>query len=335
MKKISFGIDIGGINSAIGIVDESGKIYSESVVSTKAYPYFDQYPAYVDAIEEAMNALLGQLDFEYSLVGIGIGAPNASYNRGTIEQPANLWKYRPEEQGDETLRIFPLVEDLRQRFSGCICAITNDANAATLGEMIFGAARGMCDFSVITLGTGLGSGFVAGGEMIYGLEGFAGEYGHVIVERGGRDCGCGRKGCLETYCSATGICRTAAELMSTMRESSVLRDIPYNKLDSLQISKAAAAGDPIACEAFRYTAEMLGRALADLISIFTPEAIILFGGLAKAGDILFEPTKKYMDENTFAPLRGKTKLLPSGVQEGNIAVMGAAALAWKEISKRE
>lgn len=327
MKRISFGIDIGGINSAIGIVDESGKIYAESVVPTKSYPYFDQYGEYVTALEVAMNGLLEGLDFEYELVGIGIGAPNASYMRGTIEQPANLWKYRGE--GDESQRVFPLVEDLRSRFGGCFCAITNDANAATLGEMLFGAARGMRDFAVITLGTGLGSGFVAGGEMIYGAEGFAGEYGHVVVERGGRDCGCGRKGCLETYCSATGICRTAAELMATMREKSVLRDIPYNKLDSLQIAKAAAAGDVIACEAFRYTAEKLGMALADLISIFTPEAIILFGGLAKAGDILFEPTKRYMDENTFAPLRGKTKLLASGVQEGNIAVMGAAALVWK------
>ncbi len=331
MKRISFGIDIGGINSAIGIVDESGKIYCESVVSTKAYPYFDLYPAYVEAVTVAMRELLSQLDFEYELVGIGIGAPNASYVRGTIEQPANLWKYRPEESGDESKRVFSLVDDLKAQFGGCFVAITNDANAATLGEMIFGAARGMKDFAVITLGTGLGSGFVAGGEMIYGQEGFAGEYGHVVVERDGRDCGCGRKGCLETYASATGICRTVFELMATMREESVLREIPYKKLDSLQIAKAAAAGDPIACEAFRFTAEKLGRSLADLISIFTPEAIILFGGLAKSGAILFEPTKKYMDENTFAPLAGKTKLLPSGVSEGNIAVMGAAALVWKNI----
>lgn len=348
MKKISFGVDIGGINSAIGIVDRTGKIYCESVVSTKSYPYFDQYPNYVEALAEAMRGLLSGLDFEYELMGIGIGAPNASSVRGTIEQPANLWKYRPVEggeqrgvqgeergcvqgveQGEESARVFSLVEDLKRQFPQCESVkITNDANAATIGEMVFGAAQGMQDFAMVTLGTGLGSGFVANGEMIYGTEGFAGELGHICAVHNGRECGCGLRGCIETYVSATGICRTAFELMATMRDKSVLRDIPFNKLDSLQIAQAAEAGDPIALEAFRYTAELLGRVLGTVVTIFTPEAIVLFGGLAKAGKILIEPTKLYMDRATLPSQSGKTKLLASAIK-GNVAIMGAAALILK------
>ncbi len=330
MKKISFGIDIGGINSAIGIVDESGKIYCESVVSTKSYPLVENYPDYVKSVAKAMRELLTQLDFEYELLGIGIGAPNASSVRGTIEQPANLWKYRPDQDGDESERVFPLVDDLKALFPECKSVMmTNDANAATIGEMVFGAARGMKDFAVITLGTGLGSGFVANGEMIYGTEGFAGELGHICAIHEGRDCGCGLRGCIETYVSATGICRTVFELMATMRDKSVLRDVPFNKLDSLQIARAAEAGDPVAKEAFRYTAELLGRVLGTVVTIFTPEAIILFGGLAKAGNILFEPTKMYMDQYTLPSQSGKTKLLASGIKDGNVAIMGAAALVFQ------
>ncbi len=330
MKKISFGVDIGGINSAIGLVDESGKIYCEKVVSTKSYPHFDQYEAYVEALAQGMRELLSQLDFEYELLGIGIGAPNASAVRGTIEQPANLWKYRAGEVADEAQRVFPLVEDLRSRFPECKkVEITNDANAATIGEMVFGAARGMRDFAVVTLGTGLGSGFVANGEMIYGTEGFAGELGHICAVPDGRECGCGLNGCIETYVSATGICRTAFELMATMRDKSSLRDIPFNKIDSLQIAQAAAAGDPVAKEAFRYTAELLGKTLGTVVTLFTPEAIILFGGLAKAGEILFQPTKEYMELSTLPSQRGKTKLLASGIKDGNVAIMGAAALIFK------
>ncbi len=330
MKKISFGIDIGGINTAIGLVDQSGKIYCERVVSTKKYPYVDLYSNYVEDVAQSMRELLLQLDFEYELLGIGIGAPNASAVRGTIEQPANLWKYRADDSGDEAKRVFHLVEDLRGYFPECEnIQITNDANAATIGEMVFGAARGMRDFAVVTLGTGLGSGFVANGEMIYGTEGFAGELGHICAVAEGRDCGCGLKGCIETYVSATGICRTAFELMATMRDKSLLREIPFNKLDSLQIAQAAAAGDPIAKEAFRYTAELLGKILGTVVTLFTPEAIIVFGGLAKAGEILFEPTKLYMEASTLPSQRGKTKLLASGITDGNIAVMGAAALIFK------
>ncbi len=330
MKKLVFGVDIGGINSAFGLVDKSGKIYAESVVPTSAYPHFENYSEYVERLATEMKAMLSTLDFEYELVGIGIGAPNATYHKGRIEQPANLWKFPDGVEGDESKRVFELVADLKIYFPNCESVfITNDANAATIGEMMFGAARGMKDFVVVTLGTGLGSGFVAGGEMIYGHDGFAGELGHVTVDRGGRECGCGRRGCLECYVSATGMRRTAFELMSSMRVDSPLRSVPYHKLDSLQIAQAAQAGDELALEAFRFTGEMLGRALADVMVLTSPEAIILFGGMAKSGELIFEPTRRYMEESMMANFRGKVKLLPSGVQDGNIAIMGAAALVWQ------
>lgn len=330
MKRVSVGIDIGGINSAFGVVDSEGKIIAEGGISTKAYPNYSDYPAYVEALAGGVKQLLSSLDFDYELAGIGIGAPNASFNSGSIEQPANLWKHTSDE-GREGDRVFNLTGDLGEYFPACEdIKITNDANAATMGEMLFGAAKGMKDFAVITLGTGLGSGFVAGGEMIYGRAGFAGEFGHANVVRDGRECGCGNRGCLECYVSATGIKRTAFELMATMREPSPLRDLPFTKLESLDIAIAASKGDALALEAFRYTGEILGRALADLITIFTPEAIIIFGGLAKSGDLIFEPTKHYMDLNTMANFRGQTKLLPSGIKEGNIAIIGAAALVMNE-----
>lgn len=329
-KRLTFGIDIGGINSAFGLVDEQGEGYGEGGISTAAYPKFNDYPQYIKDLCEAMRALLTSLDFDYELVGIGVGAPNANYQSGTIEQPANLWKYDESNEGcDESDRIFHFVEDLKKEFPNVeYIAITNDANVATIGEMIFGNARGMKDFAMVTLGTGLGSGFVANGELIYGHDGFAGEMGHVIVERGGRECGCGRKGCLETYASATGIRRTAFELMSKMRDDSDLRSIPFAELDSYHIFKAAQNGDPIALEAFRFTGEMLGRAIADVVTITSPEAVILFGGLAKSGDLIFEPTKRYMEENMLYCFKNKVKLLPSAIQDRNVAIIGAGALIW-------
>ncbi len=334
MKKIAIGIDIGGTNTVFGAVDARGKIFAESTLPTSNYPYYEDYPSYVTDLASAIKSLLSSLDFDYELVGIGVGAPNAAYYRGTIERPANLWKFASGNEGLEESRIFPLADYLKSQFPVCkYVLLTNDANAATIGEMMFGAAKGMKDFVVATLGTGLGSGFVAGGEMIYGPDGMAGELGHVNVVRNGRECGCGLRGCLECYVSATGIKRTAFELMCEMRVASPLRDIPFNKLESLDIAKAAAAGDEISIEAFRRTGEVLGRALADMVAVTTPEAVILFGGLAKAGEMIFTPTLKYMDENTMPSLRGKTKLLPSGVQDGNIAIMGAAALIWDKIAK--
>ena len=333
MKKLAIGIDIGVINTAFGLVDENGDLYAESVISTKKYPYVDDYPAYVKELCNSMRALADSVSFEYELAGIGIGAPNANYHQGTIEMPANLWKFREgETDPDENRRIFRLAEDIARCF-GVKTLVTNDANAATIGEMIYGNAKGMKDFVMITLGTGLGSGFVANGEMIYGHDGFAGEFGHIIVERNGRECGCGRRGCLETYVSATGIKRTAFELMAKMTAPSKLRGIAFDDFDASMISAAAAQGDPIALEAYRFTGEMLGRALADVVTVTSPEAIVLFGGLSKAGKLIFEPTQWYMEENMLFVFKNKVKLLPSGIQGKNAAILGASALIWQDGAK--
>ena len=307
MKKLAIGIDIGGINTAFGLVDENGDLYADSVVSTKKFPLFTDYPAYVAELTESLHALADSLSFEYELVGIGIGAPNANYHTGVIEHPANLWKFPVGETNpDESRRMFPLVDDIK---------------------------KALKDFIMITLGTGLGSGFVANGEMIYGHDGFAGEFGHVIAVRGGRQCGCGRRGCLETYVSATGIKRTVFELMATMTEPSELRDIPFANFDAAMVSTAASHGDPIALEAFRITGEMLGYALADAVTITSPEAIFLFGGLAKSGKYIFEPTQWYMEENMMSVFKNKVKLLPSGIQSQNAAILGASALIWQEVKQ--
>ena len=304
MKKLAIGIDIGGINTAFGLVDENGDLYADSVVSTKKFPLFTDYPAYVAELTESLHALADSLSFEYELVGIGIGAPNANYHKGTVETPANLWKFRDGDPNpDESRRMFPLVDDIKKAFPGVECRMTNDANAATIGE------------------------------MIYGHDGFAGEFGHVIAVRGGRQCGCGRRGCLETYVSATGIKRTVFELMATMTEPSELRDIPFANFDAAMVSTAASHGDPIALEAFRITGELLGYALADAVTITSLEAIFLFGGLAKSGKYIFEPTQWYMEENMMSVFKNKVKLLPSGIQSQNAAILGASALIWQEVKQ--
>lgn len=331
MKKLAIGIDIGGINTAFGLVDQTGTVYAESVLPTCRYAGFDDYPAYVKALCSALRELLQVVSFPFELAGIGVGAPNANYHCGTVESPANLWKFGDKEPDrNEARRIFPLAKDLEAAFPGIRVLVTNDANAATLGEMTYGNARGMRDFIMITLGTGLGSGFVANGKMIYGHDGFAGEFGHVIVEPNGRECGCGRRGCLETYVSATGIKRTAFELMAVMNAPSALRDIPFRDFEALMITRAAEHGDPIALETFRYTGEMLGRALANVVTVTSPEAIFLFGGLARAGRYLFEPTRRYMEEHMLYVFRNKVRLLPSGIQDKNAAILGAAALIWQQ-----
>ncbi|MCH5335032.1 MAG: ROK family protein [Alistipes sp.] len=330
MKKLAIGIDIGGINTAFGLVDDEGTVYAEYVVSTKKYPRFDDYQPYVEELCGAIKTMLGTVSFDFELTGIGIGAPNANYHTGTIEHPANLWKFTEANAGcDESLRVFHLAADIGRRFPGVEVLMTNDANAATIGEMVYGNARGMKDFVMVTLGTGLGSGFVANGEMIYGHDGFAGEFGHVVVRPGGRKCGCGRRGCLEAYVSATGIKRTAFELMAEMTEPSELRGIAYDDFDSAMVSAAADKGDPVALEAFRVTGEMLGKALADMVVITSPEAVFLFGGLAKAGDKIFEPTKRYMEQNMLSVFKNKVRILPSGIEGKNAAILGAAALIWQ------
>ena len=332
MKKLVFGIDIGGTNTAFGLVDENGEIFGESAISTRSYMTYSDYPRYIEDLAAAMKLLLNGINFGFELVGIGIGAPNGNYYKGTVEIPANLWKYTNEQIAagmKNEDRIFNLAEDLGKHFEGVPVYVTNDANAATIGEMVYGGAKGMKDFIMITLGTGVGSGFIANGEMIYGHDGFAGEFGHVIVERNGRQCGCGRKGCLETYTSAGGIKRTAFELMATMNDPSPLREYSFDQLEAAMLSQFAAKGDPIAKECFRLTGQKLGYALADAVTITSPEAIFIFGGLAKAGDLIFEPIKHYMEENMLIAFKNKVKVLPSELQNKNAAILGASALVWQ------
>jgi glucokinase len=332
LKKLAMGIDIGGTNTAFGLVDEDGNIIAEGKISTEKFKYYEDYQPYINTLAQAMKVVIASQP-ECELIGIGVGAPNACIHTGEIETPANLWKFEnPADPRPDSIRVFKFVEDLGKHFEGTKVMITNDANAAAIGEMVFGNARGMKDFAMITLGTGLGSGIVCNGEMVYGSDGFAGEYGHIAVDsrETGRQCGCGRKGCLEAYVSATGIKRTAFELMATMTCESELRAIPYEKFEAKMLSDAAAKNDPIALEAFERTGKVLGLALADLTAITSPEAIILFGGLANAGNYIVEPTHRHMEQNQLSVFKGKVKLLMSGIQDKNVAILGGAALIWKQ-----
>jgi len=317
MKKVVTGVDIGGTNTRLGLVDEKGKVLCESNFSTTDYPKINDF---VTALVAAINKLLKGKDYE--LIGIGIGAPDANYHRGTIEHAPNLaWK-----------GIVPLADLIRKKIKVPV-VVTNDANAAAMGEMIFGVAKKMKDFIVLTLGTGLGSGIVIDGKMVYGHTGFAGELGHMTVVPGGRECGCGRKGCLEVYASASGLVKTVIHLMSEMRDESPLRNIPPSKITSKKIAELAAKKDPIALRAMNETAEILGFGIINSIVFSSPEAIILFGGLAQAGELLFAPVRKYLEKNNYILMKGTVKILPSGIPESKGAVMGAAALIWNEVSK--
>ncbi|MDR0546387.1 MAG: ROK family protein [Dysgonamonadaceae bacterium] len=316
MKKLIAGIDIGGTNTAFGLVDENGIVHAEGVISTCKYTDFD---IYLQALCDAIHQLTGKVEDPFELSGIGVGAPNGNYYTGCIEFAPNLpWT-----------GVLPFVEKLSALFPNTPIALTNDANAAAIGEMIYGGAKGMKNFAVITLGTGLGSGIVVHGEVLYGHDGYAGELGHTIVSTNGRECGCGRYGCLETYASATGIKRTVYKLLADHAADSVLKNISFNELSAEMICTAAINGDAIAREAFAHTGEHLGRALANLVAITSPEAIFLFGGLVRAGKYILEPTKKSMEENMLKFWQGKIKLRISELNEKNAAVLGAAALAWK------
>ncbi|MEI8224612.1 MAG: ROK family protein [Bacteroidota bacterium] len=318
MKEVVAGIDIGGTNTVFGLVDKTGNILAENRLKTTDHPKIKNF---VSALAAAINKL-GEGKSNLKLAGIGVGAPNANYHKGTIELAPNLaWK-----------GIVPLAEYIRKKIDVPVI-VTNDANAAAMGEMIFGGAKKMKDFIILTLGTGLGSGIVINGEVVYGHTGFAGELGHTIVVPGGRDCGCGRQGCYETYASASGLVRTVLYMLSEMREESSLRDIPPSDLTAKKIAEAAAKKDPIAVEALDYTAEILAFGIVNAIGFSSPEAVFLFGGLAQAGEMLFIPTRKYVDQNVQPIFKGTYKILPSGVPESNAAVLGAAALAWNELKK--
>lgn len=315
MNDVAVGIDIGGTNTAIGLVTREGKCLAQATISTTASK---EVAVFVDAIASAIESL--KADAGAELAGIGIGAPNGNYYNGTIEFAPNLpWR-----------GVIALAQLVKLR-TGIPAVLTNDANAAAIGEMMYGGAKGMREFIIITLGTGLGSGIVTHGELVYGHDGFAGEIGHTIVDPDGRLCGCGRRGCLETYVSAPGICRTLFELMGEMTTPSPLRDMPPAKLTAAQIADAAHNGDALALEAFERTGKTLGLKLADAVAHTSPEAIFLFGGLANAGPLIFDPTRKHMEEFMLNIFKGKVKLLPSSLKE-NAAVLGASALVWKEIA---
>lgn len=315
VKPYAVGIDMGGTNTVMGIVDTRGKVVATESVKTKAYPVFQDM---IEVIATTLRKLMGSVGGPQVIAGIGIGAPNANYYTGNIEFAPNLpWK-----------GVLPLGESLYDAL-GLPVAVTNDANAAAIGEMTYGVAKGMRDFIVITLGTGVGSGIVINGELVYGHDGFAGELGHTRVHSGDRLCGCGRKGCLETYCSATGVARTAREFLTTHNCDSLLRKLDPDQITSKDVFDAAQEGDGLAKEIFEYTGHIMGEAFADFVAFSAPEAIILFGGLAKAGDLLFNPIVEAMEENLQAMWKGKIKILPSGLASGDAAVLGASALAWK------
>lgn len=320
VKEVVLGIDIGGTFSKFGIVDREGNCLADEYTSTDR---FADINTYLENLYTEIANMVSGIKEKVEIKAIGIGAPNGNYYKGTIEHAPNLrWK-----------GIVPFVELIRNYFKDGPVVLTNDANAAALGEMIYGGARNMKNFVVITLGTGLGSGLVVNGELVYGHDGFAGELGHVTVLPGGRMCPTGRRGSLEAYVSATGIKRTVFELLADSIEESEFRDITYNQLTAAMIYDAARRGDKIAMMAFEITGKTLGRALADTVMHLSPEAIFMFGGLVKSGDLILKPTKQAMEDNLLPVFRNKVKILPSQIQEGSAAILGASALAWNELDK--
>ncbi|WP_299578640.1 ROK family protein [uncultured Sunxiuqinia sp.] len=325
MKKVAIGVDIGGTNTAIGVVDEAGNVMVKDSIPTPSHGNLEKY---IEELTVAIKELIKSVKLvnsDIEVLGIGIGAPNGNYYSGTIEYAPNL-SFRG---------VVPLVELLKKSFPNLdALALTNDANAAAIGEMIYGGAKGMKNFVMYTLGTGVGSGVVVNGDLVYGADGFAGECGHTVLIPGGRTCGCGTKGHLEAYCSAPGMKRTAFEIM--VRDNAVdslLADKSFKELDSKMIFDAAEKGDKVALEVFELTGKWLGQGLADTVHHLSPEAIFLFGGPTAAGDYIFKPTKASMEEYLLPIFKNKIKILPSELKQGDAAIVGASALVWKEIEK--
>jgi glucokinase len=315
-KPYVIGMDMGGTNTVFGVVDSRGNVISKSAIKTGTHADVNLYiQDLYDELIKLINAAGGPDKFK----GIGVGAPNGNYYTGNIEHAPNLpWK-----------GIVPFAKLMTEKF-GIPAALTNDANAAAFGEMTYGAARGMKNFIMITLGTGVGSGIIIDGKVLYGHDGFAGELGHTTaIREDGRLCGCGRTGCLETYCSATGVARSAREILGSSTKDSLLRNIPVDDITSKDVFEAAMEGDEIAKEIFEFTGKILGQSLADFVAFSAPEAIVLFGGLSKAGDLIMNPIRENMEKNLLPLWRGKIKLLFSDLKEADAAVLGASALAWE------
>ena len=313
-KPYVIGLDLGGTNSVFGIVDARGNIVATTAIKTQAYPDFDDY---VKASVDALMPIIDTVGGIEKIKALGIGAPNGNYYNGTIEYAANLvW------QG-----VVPIAKKFEEAL-GIPVIVTNDANAAAVGEFTYGVARGMKNFIMITLGTGVGSGIYINGQLVLGCDGLAGELGHLTVIPGGRTCGCGRKGCLETYCSATGVARTAREYLDKRDTPSLLRDIKPEDITSFEVYKAAVAGDELAKEIFEVTGSMLGEACANFALFCSPEAFIFMGGLTKAGDLLMKPLQKAYDEHVLSVYKGKAKLMLSGLKDSETAVLSASALGW-------
>lgn len=316
-KPYVIGLDLGGTNSVFGIVDRRGSIIATTSVKTQEQ---NDVEVYVDNCCTALKKIIEEVGGIEKIQAMGIGAPNANYYTGIIDNPANLpW------EGE-----IPLAKMFSDRL-GIPVALTNDANAAAIGEMAYGAAKGMKNFIMITLGTGVGSGIVVNGQVVYGSDGFAGELGHVIVDKSSeaRSCGCGRKGCLETYCSATGVARTAQMIVSSSERPTLLRNIPLDEITSKDVAIAASQGDEVAKEIFEFTGKILGEACADFAAFSSPEAFIFFGGLTKAGDLLMDPIKKAYDENVLFLYKNKAQMIVSELDDAGAAVLGASALGWE------
>lgn len=317
MKEVAVGIDIGGTFTKYGIVDRDGNCLINGSISTTQEKELD---GFLKLLKKTIDGAVSKINDPVEIKGIGIGAPNGNFYNGTIEYAPNLsWE-----------GIVPFIAEFKKQYN-LPMFLTNDANAAAIGEMVFGGAKHMKNFIIITLGTGLGSGLVVNGELVYGHDGFAGELGHLTIVPGGRMCPTGRRGSMETYVSAPGIKRTVFELLADSLEDTEFRDITFNELTAEMVSNAAKKGDKIAIEAFEKTGKYLGEALADTVAHTSPEAIFLFGGLANAGQLIIEPTKRHMELNLLKIFQNKVKILPSGLTETNAAVMGASALVWKEL----
>ena len=318
MKPYVIGLELGGTNSVFGIVDSRGEIKATTAIKTGGY---DSAEDYVEACVNALQPIIEQVGGIETIKAMGIGAPNGNYYNGTIEFAPNLpWAHTS---------VVPLAKMFSDKL-GVPVALTNDANAAAIGEMVYGVARGMKNFIVITLGTGVGSGIVVNGQLLYGSDGFAGELGHVIMRReNGRPCGCGRKGCLEAYCSATGVARTARELLATTDRPSLLRELNPEEITSLDVSIAAGKGDELANEIYEFTGKMLGEACADFAAFSSPEAFIFFGGMTKAGELIMKPIREAYDKQVLKIFKGKAQFLVSGLDGASAAVLGASAVGWE------